>query len=317
MALFPAPHDAALLAALDVHPGQRVLEIGMGSADTTARIASLIGDNGLVVSLALHEEMAYLTCRSLEERGVQNVSAYRMDGVSGYPAQAPYDRIIAYGSVCKVPLTWLEQLAPGGVLVGNLSGNLASVFLRLIKGKGQTSGRGIFLPLEGHFPVALDHVTTLTSPSSPEEVLAHMPVQEYVATLDVPSLLKNEAFLFFLQCEMPQLRRYWRDSGASDARNILLFDPVLNASFSSETRDDTCIVRVSGDPALWEQIERCYYRWQQARCGCCRCDILSFAILYLGSICLMTWYNSLFCGTGRGLRAAGCAIALRARRDCI
>jgi hypothetical protein len=44
------------------------------------------------------------------------------DGVEGYPAAAPYDRIIATCSVRRIPDAWLDQLRPGGVLVTPLAG---------------------------------------------------------------------------------------------------------------------------------------------------------------------------------------------------
>jgi protein-L-isoaspartate(D-aspartate) O-methyltransferase len=261
MALSPAPKDAVLLEALDLHPGQRVLEIGTGSGDMTSLLASLVGENGLVISIEINEMSAHRVRLSLEEHGVSNVRVYHADGFPGYPSEAPYDRIIAHGSVRWIPFTWFEQLAPSGVLVGNLIGNLASVFLRLIK--RHKSGHGKFLPIEGKCFVELYPETPLSTPYPPESFYTHSPVQEYAVAFDLSSLLENEAFLFFLQCELPHLQRYWRGSGSNDAHNAYLFDPILNASITAQTRDDTFIVRVYGNTAIWEQTERCYSRWQQ------------------------------------------------------
>ena len=261
MILFPAPQDAWLFKALDLHPGQHVLEIGTGSGDVTALLASLVGENGQVVSIAIHETLASLTRRILEERKIQNVHIVQGDGFSCYPAEARYDRIVAMGSVRAIPFAWLEQLAPGGVLVANLVGNLASVFLRLVRQR--TAGRGIFLPVERKRFAELHATTPFILPEPPEELYAHPLVQEYPVTFDLPTLLANEAFLFFLQCELPHLHRYGRSSGLNATETVQLFDPVLNASLTSQTREDNWIVRVCGDSAIWEQIERCYYRWQQ------------------------------------------------------
>ena len=261
MILSPTPQDAWLFKVLDLHPGQHVLEIGTGSGDVTGLLASLVGENGQVVSIAIHETLAHQTRRILEERRIQNVHIVQGDGFSGYPAEALYDRIVAMGSVRALPFPWLEQLAPGGVLVANLVGNLASVFLRLVRQR--TAGRGIFLPVEGKRLAELHATTPFIFPEPPEELYAHPLVQEDPVTFDLPTLLANEAFLFFLQCELPHLHRYWHSSGSNATGTIHLFDLALNASLTGQTHEDSWMVRVYGDSTIWEQTERCYYRWQQ------------------------------------------------------
>jgi protein-L-isoaspartate(D-aspartate) O-methyltransferase len=41
----------------------------------------------------------------------------RADGRDGWPANAPYDRIIATAAVDAIPTAWASQLSPDGVLV--------------------------------------------------------------------------------------------------------------------------------------------------------------------------------------------------------
>jgi protein-L-isoaspartate O-methyltransferase len=49
--------------------------------------------------------------------GVGNVEVVLGDGALGYPAGAPYDRIVATVGAYGVPDAWLAQLAPTGRLV--------------------------------------------------------------------------------------------------------------------------------------------------------------------------------------------------------
>ena len=232
MILSPAPQDAWLFEALDLHPGQHVLQIGTGSGDVTTPLSSLVGENGQVVSVATLEAQAHQARRFLAERTIQNVHIVQGDGFSGYPSEAPYDRIVAMESVRTVPFAWLEQLVPGGVLVANLAGNLASVFLLLIRQR--TAGRWIFLPVEGKRFGELHSATPLILPDAPEELSAHSPVQEYTVAFDLLTLLANSAFLFFLQCELSHLHRYWRGFEASNAGTVYLFDPDLHNNLSGK-----------------------------------------------------------------------------------
>ncbi len=54
----------------------------------------------------------------LDELAVANVVVYLGDGTQGRPGDGPYDAIVVTAGGPEVPPPLLEQLAPGGRLVG-------------------------------------------------------------------------------------------------------------------------------------------------------------------------------------------------------
>lgn len=108
----PEPGFVALLAD-HAFPlaGQRLLEIGTGSGYAAAVFAAAGAE---VVSLERHEALADTAAERLRPWGVQ---VHPADGLEGWPASAPFDRIVAAGAVRHVPTAWLRQLADGGCLL--------------------------------------------------------------------------------------------------------------------------------------------------------------------------------------------------------
>jgi protein-L-isoaspartate(D-aspartate) O-methyltransferase len=106
---------AMMLEALDLHPGHRVLEIGLGTGYNAAILRTLVGD-GEVTSVDIAPDVAADALRALGELGLE-VDAVIGDGAAGHAASAPYDRIIATASAEEVPRAWRDQLAPDGIVV--------------------------------------------------------------------------------------------------------------------------------------------------------------------------------------------------------
>jgi len=107
----------AMLEQLDARPGHRVLEIGAGTGYNAALLAYLVGPQGEVTTVDIDAEVAEGARQNLTAAGYEAVRVICGDGEDGYPAAAPFDRIIVTGGSWDIPPAWLEQLAPGGRIV--------------------------------------------------------------------------------------------------------------------------------------------------------------------------------------------------------
>jgi protein-L-isoaspartate(D-aspartate) O-methyltransferase len=105
---------ALMTALLDPQPSHRVLEIGTGCGYQAAVLAQLAER---VVSVERHAALSAAAREHLRALGIGNVELQVADGWLGWPAQAPYDRIIVTAAPTEVPQVLIEQLAAPGRLV--------------------------------------------------------------------------------------------------------------------------------------------------------------------------------------------------------
>lgn len=108
---------AAMLEQLDVHEGDRVLEVGSGTGYNAALLAFLAGPGGLVVTVDIEPAFVFEARQHLLAAGYGRVRVEVADGFEGYPECAPYQRIIVTASTPRVAPAWDQQLATGGRLV--------------------------------------------------------------------------------------------------------------------------------------------------------------------------------------------------------
>jgi len=108
---------AAMLAQLDVHVGQRILEIGAGTGYNAALLAHLTGPAGHVTTIELDAAIAAEAGTALAAAGYSQVTVIAGDGEYGHAPNAPYDRIIVTAGAWELPSAWADQLATAGLLV--------------------------------------------------------------------------------------------------------------------------------------------------------------------------------------------------------
>lgn len=109
------PYIVALMTeALELEPGDRVLEVGTGSGYQAAVLGVLCRE---VFTIEIVPELATRARRVLEELDQANVHVRTGDGYMGWPEEAPFDAVILTAAPDRVPTPLVEQLKPGGKLV--------------------------------------------------------------------------------------------------------------------------------------------------------------------------------------------------------
>ncbi len=140
--------------ALELGPGDRLLEVGLGSGYGAALAREIVGPEGEVVSIELDPETYSFGKGNLEAAGYQDVIALLGDGSLGHEELAPYDKIAVTAACPHEPRPVLDQLARPGKAVYPVGGDR---FQYLMKTELDASGREssdtlttvVYVPLRG------------------------------------------------------------------------------------------------------------------------------------------------------------------------
>lgn len=116
-------------AVLEVSP-RKVLEIGSGCGYQSAVLASLVPELYSIERIGGLFEKARRNLHSLK---LVNVRLRHGDGYQGWPAQAPFDAILAAAAPAQIPEALLQQLAEGGRLIIPVGGNGQQQLLSIIR----------------------------------------------------------------------------------------------------------------------------------------------------------------------------------------
>ncbi len=130
------PYIVALMTQwAEVHPGDRVLEVGTGSGYQAAVLAEL---TDRVFSIELLPELAHQAAARLKALGYNQVRVKTGDGYQGWPEEAPFDAIVVTAAAPRMPEALVTQLKEGGRLVIPLEdpyGGQTLVRFRKVQGK--------------------------------------------------------------------------------------------------------------------------------------------------------------------------------------
>jgi protein-L-isoaspartate(D-aspartate) O-methyltransferase len=145
------PYMVALMTeALELSGTEKVLEIGTGSGYQTAILAELAAD---VISVERHNLLSQQAAKTLEEMGYKKVRLVVGDGTLGWPAEAPYDRIIVTAMAAECPNALLQQLAEDGIIVIPIGNRDTQILQAIRKVQGELRVTNLsgcrFVPLIG------------------------------------------------------------------------------------------------------------------------------------------------------------------------
>jgi protein-L-isoaspartate(D-aspartate) O-methyltransferase len=108
---------AKMLELLDLSEGLKVLEVGAGTGYNAALLAQVVGDQRLVITVDVLEDVVDQTRRLLADAGYPRIQVLLRDGFEGVPEQAPFDRIVATVGCSDLSPHWAEQLAGDGAML--------------------------------------------------------------------------------------------------------------------------------------------------------------------------------------------------------
>jgi protein-L-isoaspartate(D-aspartate) O-methyltransferase len=129
------PYIVALMTqALNLAPGEKVLEIGTGSGYQAAVLAELTDQ---VYSIEIVPELGKRAAEVLAELGYARVHLRIGDGYKGWYEAAPFKAIILTAAPPKIPKALIDQLDRGGRMILPLGPDGATQELLLLRKDGQ------------------------------------------------------------------------------------------------------------------------------------------------------------------------------------
>ena len=255
----------AMLDALDVHPGDRVLEIGTGTGYNAALLAARVGA-GNVTTIEVDPGLADAARTALANRGFQ-VNVVCADGASGYPPGKPFDRVIATAAVWleELPPAWVEHCRAGGMIVTPVRPDFdgsGALVRYLVHGGGQADGRPIgrvgFMPLRQHRTDDVDPAVLVASGASVRQSVTRLKPWRLVGTWETR---------WAIGASVRDCRWHHDPPQSSGGEHVLwLTDPRSGSWASAHYTGSagTRIVRQAGPRSLWDEVESAFRTWKAA-----------------------------------------------------
>ncbi len=264
----------AMLEALDVDDGARVLEIGTATGYNAALLCQRLGDTQ-VSTIDISPELAALARVRLAAHGY-HPHVVAGDGADGVPDHAPFDRIIATCGLDHVPPAWLAQTRPGGKILLNLLGPFHRHALLLLDVHADHTATGRFLVQSGGFMPrrtdpgrAFDYTVPITRPDAPATTTT--------TTLEPTTLYRRGDWGLLVQARFPDLlsrQVYVDDPNPAEPAG----EPPLSTELATPDgtswaqvhhgrgQDVAHLVIQAGPRRIWDEIEELHEAWSAAGC---------------------------------------------------
>ncbi|MEU5977912.1 methyltransferase domain-containing protein [Streptomyces sp. NPDC047315] len=246
-----------MLRLLQAAPGHRVLEAGAGTGYNAAWLAHRLGSEN-VVAVDVDAALVQQAVRNCALAGYCP-AIVRGDADRGWPASAPYDRLIATYTVPRIPYAWIEQV-PGGRVVAPWGGSFFHASYAVLDvddgvGRGRFHGYPAFMRTRNGRP----HRGYLS------DFVHHAELADVTRTTFHPQdLLRSPDALFHVGLALPDA---WyalvdADDGSGESTLWILADDRLSwASVDYVPGHDAYAVEQYGPRRLWETVETAYGDW--------------------------------------------------------
>jgi protein-L-isoaspartate(D-aspartate) O-methyltransferase len=255
---------ARMLADLDVFAGARVLEIGTGTGWNAGLLAARLGD-GAVVTVEVDGAVAAAARAALARLGLRPTIVHG-DGRDGWPAGAPYDRVIATAGVRDLPTAWLRQTRPGGLIIAPWGTHYSAedALVRLTVADDGSASGPFLRPLE----FMKLRAQRLDWARFGGHVGDHPgDAAESVTTVSLADLGEGRRFdptRFVLGLCVPRCAHVLNPG--ADASTLWFFDMTEGsrswASVAFRTGEAHAVVHQSGPRALWNEVSRALTWWR-------------------------------------------------------
>ena len=133
---------------LEVHPHEKVLEVGTGSGYQAAVLSEM---SAVVYTIERQPELYHQSQQLLQQLGYR-IQFFYGDGYAGLPAFAPFDKILVTAGAREIPAALVNQLKTGGrmvIPVGGHTGQEMTLIEKLSDTETKVSHHGafVFVPL--------------------------------------------------------------------------------------------------------------------------------------------------------------------------
>ncbi len=142
-----------MLQALGAQEGDIILEVGAGVGYQAALLSELVGEKGMVTTLEVIPELVELAKSNITTLGINNVRVLEADGSEGFPAGAPYDKVIITAACPSIPQPIIDQLKEHGVVIAPIGDLESQIMVKGVKEQGRLEfeflGSFVFVPMKG------------------------------------------------------------------------------------------------------------------------------------------------------------------------
>src|SRR5262249_32926718 len=135
----------------------KILEIGAGTGYNAALMAELAGDQPLVVTVDVQQDVVLQTRRLLAAAGYPQIRVLAGDGADGAAGEAPVDRVVGTVGCSDLSPAGAGQLRGGGQMLVPLEHAGGHPLILLRKERRQLRGRIVawtgFIPARGRLHI--------------------------------------------------------------------------------------------------------------------------------------------------------------------